>query len=73
MHQKAIHQQTIPLKHVGEPLNQTDSENQTFQFKHRFRMQVVCPSRSGKTERVIQLLVQRRARIEPSVDQILYC
>ena len=67
MHQQAIHRQTMN----SEPLKQT--ENQMFKFKHPFCMQVVGPSRSGKTEWVIKLLEQKRARIEPSVDQILYC
>ena len=44
-----------------------------FKFKHPFCMMVAGPSRSGKTQWVVQLLQQRGERIDPPVDGVVYC
>ena len=46
---------------------------QLFKFKHRFCMMVAGPSRSGKTQWVVRLLKERRERIEPPVDGVVFC
>ena len=44
-----------------------------FKFKHPFCMMVTGPSRSGKTQWVLRLLQQRRERINPPVDAVVFC
>ena len=49
------------------------SSSHPFKFKHPFCMMVTGPSRSGKTQWVLRLLQQRRERIHPPVDGVVFC
>ena len=62
---------TFEDQQVANPAAYTKA--QPFKFKHPFCMLVAGPSRSGKTQWVVRLLRQRRERITPPVDSILYC
>jgi hypothetical protein len=47
--------------------------NESFKFKHPFCMMVAGPSRSGKTQWVIDLLREKETRIHPVPLKIVYC
>ena len=47
--------------------------SQPFRFQHPFCMMLAGPSRSGKTQWVVHLLKERRGRIEPPVDGVVFC
>ena len=49
------------------------ARSQPFTFKDPFCMTVAGPSRSGKTQWVVQLLKERRERIEPPVEGVVFC
>ena len=62
---------TDEFKKVSDRVDIT--KKSSFKFKHPFCMMVAGPSRSGKTQWVINLLRTRRERMQPVPKRIVYC
>ena len=50
-----------------------DNSKTRFVFKHPFSMMVSGPTRSGKTQWVTRLLLDKAKRIQPTPNSIFYC
>ena len=57
---------------LNEPQDESISKKR-FVFKHPFSMIVSGPTRSGKTQWVTRLLLEKDKRIEPTPNSIFYC
>ena len=62
---------TNEFKMIGKSFKA--STNPNFKFKHPFCMMIAGPSRSGKTQWVMNLLRQKDESIEPPPEKIVYC
>ena len=71
-------------RHKGEPFTTVSKRNllnrqastsiaESFKFKHPFGMLVAGPTQSGKTQWTVKFLKERNQRINPPVDDILFC
>ena len=71
-----IDQEHPPICHTAQRLPGTVSEDivcRRLTFEHPFSMIVACPSRSGKTQWVIDLLVNMETHVIPTPTSITYC